>query len=100
MTNSVFQTFIRNELGFIKDEAREAGVMVSKYDDIGNNDITLFIEENYNAFTVQIRKGSKQFNMQDYIRSLGYKVFRVGNTLALYINETNFFYVTLDKEAL
>tara|TARA_B100002019_G_scaffold287663_1_gene299996 strand:- start:1713 stop:2030 length:318 start_codon:yes stop_codon:yes gene_type:complete len=98
--NSVFQTFIRNELGFIIDEAKEAGVLVSKYDEVGNNDITMYIEKNYPALTVQIRKGSEQFNMQEFIQSLGYKVFRVRNTVAIYLNEANFFYATLGKGAI
>ena len=98
--NSVFQTFIRNELGFIIDEAKKAGVLISKYDEVGNNDITMYVENNHASLAVQIRKGSEQFNMQEFIQGLGYKVFRVRNTMAIYLNETNFFYATLGKEAL
>lgn len=100
LMNSVFQTFIRNELGFVIDEAKEAGVLVPKYDEVGNNDITMYIEKNNPELMVQIRKGSEQFNMQDFIKSLGYKAFRVRNTMVIYLNETNFFYATLGKEAI
>lgn len=100
LMDSVFKTFIRNELTVIQDKAREAGIMVSRHDVVGNNDITMFVEANHPALAVQIRKGSEQFDMQKFIQDNEYKAFRVGKTLAVYLDESNFFYATLGKEAV